>query len=669
MPRNAKATIASVMPNIDFDSIQCWVGTGKKRAALVVKWDDGKGNNTNLVWGYKWNGDATGEEMLKAVAAADPRFYMLVNDGTQYGSAIGGIGYDLNENGNIKLMKCSSSFELTDGVYNCANYTFDDFTSNDTSDHWRAGWYNGYWSYWTTSSTTEAYDYSSVGATSRKLTDRCIDGWSFISDMSSWYSNDMSGTLEYVSTPATTSAKAIVMSTSAESSKVTTVNNLEEFVKALGSASDGETIKFREGLRGTEFNAKGILDYAEINNSVTINGNGVILTGAEGILNAYLKENKTIRITDFVFRNLTEGALYFDFTNGGTVTIDRCIFDSISGGDGTGCFIDGGSTKAEIYATISNCRFSNINLNGKGSSILCAWELPNKELVHLDLVSCTFVDNGKSSDGLFNIVNTPHVHFANNVFYNNGDGVTINIKGGDKATDVLSYGYNVIDGTITQTTTSRLKDSDINGTGLSTVVKLVDGEYQVVKNSAAYNHLPANTAIDGITLPERDVLGTIVDYSKPSHTGACQLVYDENAKTDYTKGTFIVNEDWYGHQNSTINFLTNDGEWVYRVVQKENPDVELGCTAQYGQIYGGKFYVMSKQEKDPGATITGGRINILDASTMKMQKQIQTISTDDSGSSNADGRGFLGVDEHKGYVGTSNGIFILTLTSRRLLVV
>ena len=252
------------------------------------------------------------------------------------------------------------------------------------------------------------------------------------------------------------------------------------------------------------------------------------------------------------------------------------------------------------------------------------------------------------------------------MFYNNGVGITLNIKSDDAAKDVVSYGYNVINGTITESAKSRLLNSDICSTDLSPVVKFVDGEYQVVKNGAAYNHLPANTKIEGITLPERDVLGTIIDYSQPTQTGACQLVYDENANTDYTKGTFIVNEDWYGHQNSTINFLTDNGEWVYRVVQKENPGVELGCTAQYGQIYGDKFYVTSKQEKDPGASVVGGRVNILDAKTMKMEKQIQTISTGDNGTSNADGRAFLGVDEHKGYVGTSNGIFILDLDKQEI---
>lgn len=135
----------------------------------------------------------------------------------------------------------------------------------------------------------------------------------------------------------------------------------------------------------------------------------------------------------------------------------------------------------------------------------------------------------------------------------------------------------------------------------------------------------------------------------------------EPVLVDYTKGTFIVNEDWYGHQNSTVNFLTDEGEWVYRVVQKENPGVELGATAQYGAIYGDKFFIIAKQPKDPGASIMGGRITICDAKTMKVLKQIENIAVDDNGSSIADGRGFLGVDEHKAYVGTSNGIYVLDL--------
>ncbi|MDE7149443.1 MAG: hypothetical protein K2O01_03405, partial [Bacteroidales bacterium] len=132
-------------------------------------------------------------------------------------------------------------------------------------------------------------------------------------------------------------------------------------------------------------------------------------------------------------------------------------------------------------------------------------------------------------------------------------------------------------------------------------------------------------------------------------------------KPDYTKGVFILNEDWFGHQNSTINYLRPDGEWEYRVFQKENPGKELGCTGQYGAIYEGRMYIISKQERDVAATVTGGRITVCDAETMACIKQIETIATDDEGRSVADGRAFVGVNPQKGYVSTSNGVYVFDL--------
>ena len=134
------------------------------------------------------------------------------------------------------------------------------------------------------------------------------------------------------------------------------------------------------------------------------------------------------------------------------------------------------------------------------------------------------------------------------------------------------------------------------------------------------------------------------------------------AETDYTDGVFIVNEDWYGHQNSTVNFLRPDdknGEyWEYRVIQQENPGIELGCTNQFGAIWNGRFYLIAKQEKDPGASITGGRITVADARTMKVLHQNALI---DPSGAQCDGRGFLGIDEHKGYISSSNGVWVMDL--------
>lgn len=131
---------------------------------------------------------------------------------------------------------------------------------------------------------------------------------------------------------------------------------------------------------------------------------------------------------------------------------------------------------------------------------------------------------------------------------------------------------------------------------------------------------------------------------------------------DYTHGIIWVNEDWYGHQNSTVNFLRPDdpgGEyWSYRIIQAENPGRELGCTNQYGALWNGRLYLIAKQDKDPGASVTGGRITVADARTMKILHQQSLI---DPSGKQCDGRGFIGVDPHKGYISSSNGVWIFDL--------
>ena len=324
----------AVTPNVDFRQIKYWVGEGTNKSALVVKWCDGKGGDTNLVWGYKWDDEATGYKMLCDVAAADPRFYLLVYAGTQYGAAIGGFGFDIDCDGDIALVdKAGATFEPENGVYDCQDYSFDDFSAIDADDHWGSGWYSGYWSYWVADNVNSSFGYSGVGASSRKLSDGSVDGWVF---MANFASQDMTGEPEYVTAPKTPLA-------------------------------------------------------------------------------------------------------------------------------------------------------------------------------------------------------------------------------------------------------------------------------------------------------------------------------------DYTQGVFVVNEDWYGHQNSTLNFLKDDGEWIYRVVQQENPGIELGCTNQFGAIYGNNFYLIAKQDKDPGASINGGRVTVCRTSDMTVLKQIRILSADPEATNGPDGRGFMGVDEHKGYIGSSDGIFVFDL--------
>lgn len=132
---------------------------------------------------------------------------------------------------------------------------------------------------------------------------------------------------------------------------------------------------------------------------------------------------------------------------------------------------------------------------------------------------------------------------------------------------------------------------------------------------------------------------------------------------NYTEGVFVLNEDWYGHNNSTINFWrVADGTIDYEIVQAVNSGYSLGCTAQYGQIFANRLFIPAKQDIDPGVKVgstTSGRFIDLNAATVQVFHQpLQYIRQNSKGKSMADGRGFVGVTPTKGYIGSSNGIAI-----------
>ena len=131
--------------------------------------------------------------------------------------------------------------------------------------------------------------------------------------------------------------------------------------------------------------------------------------------------------------------------------------------------------------------------------------------------------------------------------------------------------------------------------------------------------------------------------------------YDGNlsylpATVDYTQGVFVLNEGSNTHENASVNHLASDGTWNYYVAK------EIGATGCYCTPWGNRYYIMAKQPKDPGAKVSGGRITICDANSMRIIKQIENI-----GENGGDGRSFCGVDEHKAYVSTSNGIYVFDL--------
>jgi hypothetical protein len=181
----AKNTKKAVANTTTFADIQYWVGTGSNQAAFVIQWNDGK-NSDALVWGFRWDGTATGEDMMKAILKADHRFFSLLYQGTQFGTALGGLGYDLNganSNGLYKDGNVTYPYYPVNGIINTTVYDFDNYTAIDASDHWQSGWYNGYWSYNVKDPADANFDYSNVGVSSRVLENGSWDVWNYAPQM------------------------------------------------------------------------------------------------------------------------------------------------------------------------------------------------------------------------------------------------------------------------------------------------------------------------------------------------------------------------------------------------------------------------------------------------------------------------------------------------------
>lgn len=174
----ASVFVVSPVRAVDFNDIQFWAGTGANQAALVIDWNDGK-SSESLVWGYRWDGSASGLDMFEAIVNADPRLFAHLAV-YSFGTAVSGAGYDLNGNG---VFGVSPSLSFDSGgllVEASGPGNFDDSrAATDAGDHYAEGFNSSFWGYYVKSSTAAAWAFSNDGAADRILSDGVWDGWSF----------------------------------------------------------------------------------------------------------------------------------------------------------------------------------------------------------------------------------------------------------------------------------------------------------------------------------------------------------------------------------------------------------------------------------------------------------------------------------------------------------
>jgi hypothetical protein len=182
---------AAALAGMTFDDIEMWVGEGSNQAALVIDWNDGESELVK-VWGFRWDGTATGADMLLAVCQADASLYVMAANVPGEGVAFGGFGYDSDADGVFNIVKSgsTSSFDTNGYMAVASDIYFDGWIAEDSGDNWAGGWFDdGFWGYYGTQGG--AWDWPGVGAVGRTLTNGSWDGWSW-NAAPDWWGGDPS---------------------------------------------------------------------------------------------------------------------------------------------------------------------------------------------------------------------------------------------------------------------------------------------------------------------------------------------------------------------------------------------------------------------------------------------------------------------------------------------
>ena len=166
-----------------FENVEYWVGAGSNRAAVAIDWDKNSTATPALVWGFRWDGVASGQTMLSAIVAADPRLFAKSEGHGTLGSAIYGLGYD-DGDGEFSLDDDTAfdelGFSLSAGPADLA-------MPLDADDLYREGWFTGYWHYGISLGNPhdgEGWKPSQVGMTGRTLKDGDWDSWVYTESFS-----------------------------------------------------------------------------------------------------------------------------------------------------------------------------------------------------------------------------------------------------------------------------------------------------------------------------------------------------------------------------------------------------------------------------------------------------------------------------------------------------
>lgn len=169
-----------------FRDIKYWIGTGTKKAALVIDWHDGNQPEA-LVWGYRFDGKKSAGDMLEEIANQDPRLLIAIGEGMKSGTCLFSIAYrpvigakPYEIRYQEKPLKLKSEGVYTVDFDPKKDDAVDHFTISDPTARWQTGFYKiGYWSYFHKERRLDPFGYSNFGLWNLQLIDGSWHGISW----------------------------------------------------------------------------------------------------------------------------------------------------------------------------------------------------------------------------------------------------------------------------------------------------------------------------------------------------------------------------------------------------------------------------------------------------------------------------------------------------------
>ncbi|MGM9805168.1 MAG: DUF5074 domain-containing protein, partial [Candidatus Aphodosoma sp.] len=721
-----------------FQNIIHWVGNGENEAALVVQFNDGKGDKA-LVWGYRWDGTASGEDMVRAIGRASKTLSILVQYTGSMGCTLDGIGVSKNRqlvnNLYYDADGASASAQISFGFgqpnatmgqtsaptvdearalctaaitasgttgiithpldqrtygYPSYDYDFWKLTNDAPADcRWSSGWYDGYWSFWVGDDAGNM-SYSGLGMSSSQLTDGSINWWNYNSNMSGHeapalateFDYSLSGYDEQITEPA--EGPQIV-----DFSKINYwVGSGEKYAAVVVKFNDNkgpENIVF--GVRWTggwdkkvsevedmllagdsRFNYEkkedGSLKYIKYDSNDDGQFNWNDHNATNGTWNTYAWFRYGQEIQQVTGDNYITPKTVLILTNGTDTGLDYLLYRPVTD---TPCVL----LPEKISYSISNAVLRIPAYIQKGTATSMAttgtWSVSGDNISEILSVSgnqlmgnVSFLKYQPCNAGITLSVDM-QLEGADATAPQLSNTCLLDVLAPEKPVTSLNI-EGVVDGGIVEIpykglfgihVTTEPEDASLSGFNLSIEHDSIVREFGTGKYEYPY--------LVAYGVGETNVTVTSKDGNAAVSFTARVLDMDDSER-DFTDGTFILNEDWFGHTNGSMNYMPDDTSMLYRVVSQRNEGVSFGCTSQFGMIYADKLIVTSKQHQDGGdPNPGGGRLTILNAQTLKILAKFDTYP--DGG----DGRACVGINPHKIYVGSTGGIYPFSLDSLKFI--